>query len=450
MLLTFFLNQPLFAEEGIQSESIYNHLNDSHIYIGLASPYIKNPASLFGHNFILVSNDHDNLLNGFTFSYEANNTSKSNLEYLTKGIFGGFDGHYYIRPVYDTINIYNNFEDRTLYLYPLKLSKTERNNLIKKMLTYAKTKNHPYYFFDKNCAFYLYKFISNKVNNKRYFTPQDTITRLSHLINLSETKVIPSLKAEIKNISNQETEIVSVYRDAKFELYKHMRGKKNNYNKALIRLNKLSLKSKEKVVTYRQSTNELSLKKYSKLMLGINQDSKLMGSLSLVDTKYFETNAVSKLSALHFNYNNFDKDEFNFKLLSVDSKSSFEKYFCDLSWKAEARYLDSRKINTSSRDALLGVGVALPIIKNFLISFRGIGQYSYINSQNKFKGYPELEVEFNHEKINAIGAYSKEYLKDTITTIVEYNINRNFSTSLNFKKIKGYREDISTNLVFTF
>jgi len=143
-------NIPISTEDCKEYYHFSKVYKNGTIYLGFASPFIKNPASLFGHNFVLVTKENQPPLTGFTFSFEAISENTSGISYLYNGLTGGFTGHYFIRPFYSTIRLYNNFEDRNLYLFPLKLKPDERNKYLKKMWYYSRYKTYPVHFIYMN------------------------------------------------------------------------------------------------------------------------------------------------------------------------------------------------------------------------------------------------------------------------------------------------------------
>lgn len=443
-----------------KGRSVKNNLNsflkqyhNATIYLALASPYVNNPVSMFGHNFLLISKDTDNILDGFTLSFEAKNTSKNKLEYFYKGLTGGFKGFYYIKPTFNTLRLYNNFEDRNIFLFPLKLTEQEKKDVLTNIYIYSTSKTFPYYFIDQNCAYYLLDILetTNKDHDYIYFSPQDTVNKTSPRIDFENVTILTSVKNQIKHSTSKDPKLINAYKKARFELYKTYRsGEVQNYRNSLLNLNKVSLNSKTKVKEFKEVYNELILRKYSKATIDIDKNKKNKLSLSLIDSKYYSKDSISNATFLNFSFNNYKDNEYNFTLFNIYSKPSYESYFKDISWKAEARYLNSEYLYKYTTDLILGAGISLPLVNNLIFTVRPSLLTSKYRNGFKIQLITEIDIEYFYKSFNFISTYSKKYFNDSITLSIEYNLSKSIAINASYEKIKYYRETTLAGLAIRF
>lgn len=140
---------PKFEEfkEAIDADSVTLIFTDA---------YMNNPASLFGHTLLRLDNrkafkDNVHLLS-HTVNYGAFTGTDGGFFFAIKGLFGFYNGHLSVVPYHETVNLYNNMENRDLWEYKLNFTKEETDFLIAHIYeighAYA-----PYYFFTENCSF---------------------------------------------------------------------------------------------------------------------------------------------------------------------------------------------------------------------------------------------------------------------------------------------------------
>jgi hypothetical protein len=128
----------------------YKPTRVSYVY---ASQYVSNPTSVFGHSFFLFSSTEINEYLWATFNYAATIPDATGaVGYVLKGLSGGFTGNFDIMPFYQRIQIYNNYENRDLWLYELHLSDGERTLLIEHLWELANQAELRYYFLYENCS----------------------------------------------------------------------------------------------------------------------------------------------------------------------------------------------------------------------------------------------------------------------------------------------------------
>ena len=134
-------------------EKWYQKISSKKISIVFAFYDMDEPASLFGHTFLrLYSSKRGE--NGYAVSYIANVGEENLLSYIFKGIFGGFQGSFHIKPFEFQLNQYTNIENRSVWEYKLNLSERETSRLLMHLWELSFI-HFSYFFFDRNCSYQL-------------------------------------------------------------------------------------------------------------------------------------------------------------------------------------------------------------------------------------------------------------------------------------------------------
>lgn len=123
------------------------------ISINFASSYLENPSSTFGHTFLKVFVQSNGELLSPTINYAARaDASKGQLDFVTRGLFGGFPGVADELPFYRRLRTYTETEGRDIHEYELALQPDEVRQLL--LHTWEiKDGAFDYYFLDENCAY---------------------------------------------------------------------------------------------------------------------------------------------------------------------------------------------------------------------------------------------------------------------------------------------------------
>lgn len=120
--------------------------------------YAQNPASLFGHTLFRFDNgDQDRqpvLLSTALSYYAAVGSSGGTVNYILKGLSGGFDGIFEVRPYFEKIRKYSDNEDRDIHEYELALDAKQIRMLIDHMWE-VRGHTFNYFFLDENCSYRL-------------------------------------------------------------------------------------------------------------------------------------------------------------------------------------------------------------------------------------------------------------------------------------------------------
>ena len=121
----------------------------------LASGYLGNPASTFGHALLKLntgSSDDDVALFDLTLNYGALIPDNENaLRYVVRGLFGGYEAGFSDRYFYTQDLVYSHREFRDMWEYRLALSDAQRTLLVLHIWEIIGRK-FVYYFLTRNCA----------------------------------------------------------------------------------------------------------------------------------------------------------------------------------------------------------------------------------------------------------------------------------------------------------
>lgn len=157
-----------------------------------ASGYLGNPASMYGHVFLKFNGHEEHSLLDNTFSFGAKvPENEPGLVYVTKGMFGGYDGRFTNQKYHHQHLTYNESELRDLWEYELTLDKREVQFLLAHLYELEKTQM-VYYFFKQNCAYQLAKLLELVIDTpliapeKPWVMPYDVIAMLDRHDNNGE------------------------------------------------------------------------------------------------------------------------------------------------------------------------------------------------------------------------------------------------------------------------
>lgn len=175
------------------------------------SAYMGNPASLFGHTLLRIDSKGETPLLSHAVNYGALTGNDGGLAFMLKGVFGGYPGLFSVYPYYDTVNLYNNMENRDIWEYRLNLSHEQVDDLVAHIWELGHN-SADYYFFSENCSYMLLETLNVIYPDvdmtapfyrplfSDYTIPVDTVrTVLSQKDALSEAIYRPSRQTKIKH-----------------------------------------------------------------------------------------------------------------------------------------------------------------------------------------------------------------------------------------------------------
>ena len=114
--------------------------------------FMGNPASFFGHTLMRLDSRENPALLAHALNYGAVTGKDSGFFYAVKGVFGGYPGIFSLYPYYDTVNLYNNMENRDIWEYRLNLTDEQASFLIDHIWELGR-QSADYYFFSENCSY---------------------------------------------------------------------------------------------------------------------------------------------------------------------------------------------------------------------------------------------------------------------------------------------------------
>lgn len=119
--------------------------------------YMNNPASMFGHTLLRIDTgapaERADLL-AYAVNYAAETGADGGVAFAWKGIVGDYFGFFSIRPYYETVKVYGDWEDRDIWEYGLNLAPDEIDLLLRHIWE-LRSVAFSYYFFDENCSYEL-------------------------------------------------------------------------------------------------------------------------------------------------------------------------------------------------------------------------------------------------------------------------------------------------------
>ena len=138
-----------------QLEAFMRRVAHDKLVLVFPTMYLNNPGSTFGHTFLRFDSDEKSNLLSKTLNYAARVDKTDNiLNYVRKGVFGGYTGFFRMRSYFETVQEYNNIENRDIWEYQLAFSKKEIEQLVRHVWE-IKDIDFDYYFFKENCAYRL-------------------------------------------------------------------------------------------------------------------------------------------------------------------------------------------------------------------------------------------------------------------------------------------------------
>jgi hypothetical protein len=185
-------------------------LNADQASLVFVGAFPGNPASIFGHTFLRLSNSKreaegrqgiDLLSYAVGFLARSDPRDPQSL-YMLKGLTGFYPGYYEMEPHYMKVGIYNNAESRDLWEVRLRLTPDEIELLTSYLWEVLFNAELKYYFIDENCSQKLIKLLeavrpSLEISDKlsRVVLPAETVRAA---IDAGLAEPIPKFRASIK------------------------------------------------------------------------------------------------------------------------------------------------------------------------------------------------------------------------------------------------------------
>ncbi len=124
-----------------------------------AAAYMNSPSSMYGHTLLkFPRRGKEEELLDYTLNYGANTGDAGGLNYIWRGLTGGFPGFFSTAPFYLKVKEYNHVENRDFWIYPILVTPAELEILVAHAWELREIPS-PYYFLRKNCSYYLLQFL---------------------------------------------------------------------------------------------------------------------------------------------------------------------------------------------------------------------------------------------------------------------------------------------------
>jgi hypothetical protein len=123
--------------------------------------FMSNPASVFGHTLLRIDvapeSGTEEIL-GYALDFTANTGEDGGLTYMFKGALGFYPAAFGVRPYFDQLKRYSDWENRDIWEYRLAVDE-EQLGLLLMHLWELQDVEFPYYFFTKNCSYELLRLL---------------------------------------------------------------------------------------------------------------------------------------------------------------------------------------------------------------------------------------------------------------------------------------------------
>jgi hypothetical protein len=130
-----------------------------------AEGFMGNPGSIFGHTLLRIDSAHqtesDEML-GYAVDFTANAGNDGGLVYMLKGVSGAYQAMFRVRPYYEQLKRYSDWENRDIWEYRLEVEEDELDFLLMHLWE-LRNIQFPYYFFTKNCSYELLRLLETGV-----------------------------------------------------------------------------------------------------------------------------------------------------------------------------------------------------------------------------------------------------------------------------------------------
>ncbi|BDC95436.1 DUF4105 domain-containing protein [Treponema saccharophilum] len=125
--------------------------NPTSVSLVYPAGFMQNPASMFGHTFLLFRDDKKNALVGQSVTYSARNTENPGIAFAIKGLFGLYRSNYIIEPYAKQILKYSDMDKRDIWEYRIRLSEEQLDMLFRHALELSRSESN-YLYISRNCT----------------------------------------------------------------------------------------------------------------------------------------------------------------------------------------------------------------------------------------------------------------------------------------------------------
>jgi hypothetical protein len=180
--------------------------------------FMNNPASIFGHTLLRVDASReggsDEIL-GYAIDFTADTGDDGGLVYMSKGIAGFYPAYFNLRPYYEQLKRYADWENRDIWEYRLGVDQ-EQVDFLLMHLWELKNVEFPYYFFTKNCSYELLRLLEIGIANfdasaqfRGPVLPVDTVRAFAdqpHFVKSTRYRASPEtkLRAGLRSLARED------------------------------------------------------------------------------------------------------------------------------------------------------------------------------------------------------------------------------------------------------
>lgn len=210
-----------------QVEDWKNKLKAQSLSVVYVTQYISNPASVFGHTFLIANSTNRPKGLNTTINNAADiPPDVSSYDYVIKGLTGGFNSINYFEPLTVKNQEYSAIENRDMWSFDLDLNEQIIDQYLNHIWELNHTAAENYYFLTKNCSTYLVNSLAAVVVDidfvdpqLTYFMPIESIKILKH--HIAQSQFRPSLRSKLSN------QIARFSTDQKYQFDQHLSSPEN-------------------------------------------------------------------------------------------------------------------------------------------------------------------------------------------------------------------------------
>lgn len=195
----------------IAFQNTLKQINPGNVFLVFPSIYLKRPASVFGHTFLLIETKDKPRLTSTSINYGAVTKITGGPLYAILGFVGGFKGYYGFETYYEKIKQYSDMDMRDMWEYKLNLNDEEKEKMLRHAFDLSGIYSR-YYFVSENCSYNLLFLIeaarpSTQATEKLFGIVEPLATvKLADTLGLTEeTEYRPSSYSKVENGKNNLT-----------------------------------------------------------------------------------------------------------------------------------------------------------------------------------------------------------------------------------------------------
>jgi len=152
LFLKKFFDLPEFDLESCKDlQKFIKNFPKDRLGIVYSSEYVNSPQSAFGHVMLVFKDNKKDLIISDVVHFAALTEKENFFIYSYKGLTGKFDAFYIREPFFKRKYLYNDLEQRFIYIYWLNYNQKNIKYLIYHLYELRKFKTR-YYFISDNCA----------------------------------------------------------------------------------------------------------------------------------------------------------------------------------------------------------------------------------------------------------------------------------------------------------